>query len=68
MSGFWKPRAEPAIAPLAVTVADAAQMTTLNQWTIRDLIKKGRLKGTRVGKRILVPVRELEKLVNGETK
>jgi excisionase family DNA binding protein len=48
---------------LAVTIAEAAQMTTLSQFTVRDEIKAGRLKATRVGRRVLIPVAELERFV-----
>jgi excisionase family DNA binding protein len=49
---------------LAVTVAEAAQMTTLSQDMVRDEIRAGRLKVTRVGRRVLIPVAELERFVN----
>jgi excisionase family DNA binding protein len=53
------------VPPLAVTIAEAAQMTSLSQFTIRDQIKVGRLKATKIGRRVVIPVRELERFVSG---
>jgi len=65
MSIFAKPRPTPPPTPLAVSLEDACVMTALSIYTIRKEIKAGRLKTTRVGRRVLVPVRELERFVNG---
>jgi excisionase family DNA binding protein len=48
---------------LAVTLAEACSMTSLSIWTIRKAIKSGQLKTTKVGRRVLVPMRELERFV-----
>jgi excisionase family DNA binding protein len=49
---------------LAVTIAEAAQMTSLSQFTVREQIKKGRLRATKIGRRVVIPVAELERFVN----
>jgi excisionase family DNA binding protein len=48
---------------LAVTLEDACTMTSLSIWTIRKEIKCGRLKVTKLGRRVLVPMCELERFV-----
>jgi excisionase family DNA binding protein len=53
------------VRPLAVTIAQAAQMTSLSQFTVREQIKKGRLRATKIGRRVVIPMRELERFVNG---
>ena len=40
--------------PFTVSVADAATLTGLSQWTIRDLVNRGELAAFRHGRRILV--------------
>ncbi len=48
--------------PLAVDVREAARLTSLSPYTIRRYIRKGRIRAVRVGRRVLVPVAELERL------
>ena len=52
--------------PLAVDVREAARLTSLSTFTIRRAVKRGRLRAVRVGRRVLIPVTELEQLVHGE--
>ncbi len=49
--------------PLAVDVPTAARLTSLSIHTIRLYIRTGRLKVTRCGRRIMVPVESLTELV-----
>lgn len=49
--------------PLAVDVETAAQLTSLSRYTIRAYIRKGRIRAVHVGRRVLVPMAELERLV-----
>jgi excisionase family DNA binding protein len=49
--------------PLAVGVAVAAKLLSLSQPTIRLYVRTGRLKGTRCGRRLLIPTSELARLV-----
>ncbi len=58
---------------LAVDIREAARLTSLSPHTIRNYIRKGRIRAVRVGRRILVPVSSLEHLLreavpnNGDT-
>ncbi len=52
-----------AARPLAVDVVTAARMTSLSPHTIRLYIRTGRLRVTRCGRRVLVPVESLAELV-----
>lgn len=49
--------------PLAVDVREAARLLSLSPHTIRAYISKGRIRAVRVGRRVLIPVVELERLV-----
>ncbi len=49
--------------PIAVDVNTAAKMTSLSPHTVRLYIRSGRLKVTRCGRRILIPVASLAELV-----
>lgn len=54
--------------PMAVSIEEAARVTSLSEPTIRRLIRKRLLTATRCGRRVLVSVRSLEQLVkNGTT-
>ena len=48
---------------LAVTVPQAAEMLGLGRSTTWQLVRRGRLRSLRVGKRVLIPVRELERFL-----
>lgn len=50
---------------LAVDIETAAKMTSLSPHTIRKYIRKGnRIRVVRFGRRVLVPVIELQRLIN----
>lgn len=49
--------------PIAVSVKRAAAMLGLSHWTVRAYAKSGKLRVSRLGRRVLVPVAALEKLV-----
>jgi excisionase family DNA binding protein len=49
--------------PIAVDVNTAAKMTSLSPHTIRLYVRKGRLRVSRVGRRLLVPIESLRTLV-----
>lgn len=42
------------VEPLAVTVKDAARLSGLSEWTIRDLLNKRHVQSRRHGRRVLV--------------
>lgn len=49
--------------PLAVDVREAGRLISVSPFTIRRHIKRGLLKAVRVGRRVLVPVAECERIV-----
>jgi excisionase family DNA binding protein len=53
---------------LAVTIAEAARMTTLSPGSIRNHAKTGRLKVVKVGRRVLIPVPSLQRLLQEATR
>jgi hypothetical protein len=55
----------PITAPLMVPVPVAAQMLSLDEWSVRSLLRTSQLRGRRVGTRWLVPVAALEEFASG---
>jgi excisionase family DNA binding protein len=53
--------------PIAVSIAQAASLVGLSKWTIRDYARSGKLSVARFGKRVVVPMTSLEKLVKDAT-
>lgn len=52
---------------LGVSLDEAAKLTSVSAFTLRRQIKRGNLKVARVGRRLVIPVTELEKLVRPAT-
>jgi excisionase family DNA binding protein len=48
--------------PLAVDVREAARLVSLSPFTVRRYIKRGLLRAVRVGRRVLVPLAECERI------
>jgi excisionase family DNA binding protein len=48
---------------LAVNFKDAGRLTSLSPYTIRAYVRTGKIRATRCGKRWLIPMEELRKLV-----
>lgn len=48
---------------LSVSLAEAETLTSISRFTLRRKIKLGLLKVGRVGRRIVIPLSELQKLV-----
>jgi excisionase family DNA binding protein len=48
---------------LSVGLQEAGQMTGISHFTFRRMIKQGKIRAARVGRRVLIPMSELEKLV-----
>ena len=48
---------------LSVGLEEAQEMTGLSHFTLRRLVKNKKLKAARVGRRLLIPVSEIERLV-----
>ena len=49
--------------PLAVGVDEAGKLLGLSPWTIRQYVARGRIRAVRVGRRVLVPMEVLEKVM-----
>jgi len=48
---------------LAVSVVEAAEMISLAPRTIRAWIASGKIRAVRLGRRVVIPVRELDRLL-----
>ena len=48
---------------LTVGLQEAQEMTGISHFTFRRMVRLGKIKAVRVGRRVLIPVTELEKLV-----
>jgi excisionase family DNA binding protein len=51
------------MSSLCVGIKEAAAMLSLSRWTIRAMIREGRLPAVRIGRRVLIERAELERLV-----
>jgi len=51
------------VTPLAVGIAEAERLTSLSRPTLRLYIRTGKLRVTRCGRRVLIPVEALQELV-----
>jgi len=49
---------------IAVGICEASQLLPLHKNTIRNYIKKGLIRTSRIGKIILIPVTEINRLMN----
>jgi excisionase family DNA binding protein len=47
---------------IAYGLAEAEQMTTISMHLLRKMVKNGTLRAARVGRRIVIPASELERL------
>jgi excisionase family DNA binding protein len=50
--------------PLTIGLREAAQGLGLSIWTLRRLIRVGKLRAVRLGRRVVVEPSELERLVS----
>jgi excisionase family DNA binding protein len=48
---------------LAYGIREAAEALNLSPWTIRAHVKTSKLRASRVGTRILIPIEELQRLL-----
>ena len=48
---------------LTIGLKTAAQLTNLSHWTLRKLIREGRLTAVRIGRRVLIQPVELDRLI-----
>ena len=58
------PLPERNLHPLALCVEDAAEVLGIGRTLVFRLIQEGKLKAVRIGRRTIVPVRELEALLS----
>lgn len=49
--------------PLAVDLVEAERLTSLSRYTLRRYIKRGWLRATHCNRRLVIPLSELERLV-----
>jgi excisionase family DNA binding protein len=52
---------------IGVSLDEAAKLTSVSAFTLRRQIKRGNLKVARVGRRVVIPLSELEKLLRPPT-
>ncbi len=52
--------------PLAVSVPEAGRMLGLSRSSTYVAVQRGEIPSVRVGGRVLIPLRRLEALINGE--
>ncbi len=55
---------EPKPTPLAVSLDDAAKMMSVSIYTVRRLVKAGKLRSAKVGRRVVITIREMERFLN----
>lgn len=55
------------IEQLGMTVAQFAEQTTLHEQTVRQLLRDGRIRSVRVGRRHVIPATELERFLSVES-
>ncbi|WP_120075869.1 helix-turn-helix domain-containing protein [Aurantiacibacter odishensis] len=53
------------LTPLAYSITEACQVSSIGKTRLYDLINEGRLKVTRIGRRTLVNAESLRALVEG---
>ena len=55
------------VSRLGLTVAEFAEATTLHPQTVRQLLRDGRIRSVRVGRRHVIPRTELERFLSVES-
>jgi excisionase family DNA binding protein len=51
--------------PRAVGIKEAAAALSVSTDSLRRLIKRGTLRSSRIGKRVVIPITELDRLLGG---
>ena len=49
--------------PLAVDLKQAAALVSVSVHTLRRYVRQGKLRGTRIGRRVVIPLAELRRIV-----
>jgi excisionase family DNA binding protein len=52
------------LQPLLVGVPDAAEAIGLSPWTIRQYVRRGKIRAVRIGRRVLIEPSELQRLID----
>jgi excisionase family DNA binding protein len=52
------------MVPLAVDFRTGAKLTSLSEFTLRKYVRDGKLRATKCGRRWLIPMEELHRLVH----
>jgi excisionase family DNA binding protein len=55
------------VETLGLTVAETAEQLRVHEQTVRALIREGRLRSVRVGRRHVVPVSEVERFLQPQS-
>ena len=55
-------------AVLTMGLREAAELTGLSHWTLRQYIRDGKLKAVRIGRRVLIEPLELQRLIDAGRK
>lgn len=58
----------PVSEDIAISVPKAAARLGVSDWLIRDMIQRGELPSTRVRRRLLVPIKDLNEWVAAHTR
>lgn len=58
--------AAPAAPVTMLTVSETAEMLRCSESLIYAQLKDGRIKGVKVGRRRLIPMREIDRLISGD--
>ena len=56
------------VKPMSVSVMDAEIMTGISRWTWRRWAYIGKVGSTKLGKRLLIPIAEIDQLVAENTR
>ena len=61
-----KGKKEKDMTRLSVTLAEAEGMTGISRWTLRREINRKKIRASRIGSRIVIPVSEIERITSSE--
>ena len=53
--------------PLALGIREAARLLSVSSWSVRRWIRQNKIRAVRIGRRVLVPSSEVERLSGNTT-
>ena len=56
----------PPVVPVGYSISDAAEAIGVSQRSIYNLVEAGKLRLTKIGRRSIIPAKDLHALVEGE--